>query len=349
MKLLIWGHQYLGDAVLLTTVLSDIHHAYPQADVTLVASPAVCQLLAGHPALTTLHPFHKTHPLFNTAAVLARLQGLVFDVVVGVKPSLRTLNSLRQVRAKQRIMMAKHPLDALLIRLVLGHASVYDKTLHHTQNLRRLFKKVLPLLDITAPPVLWLPVPLASEAFAPPSTPVLPLRPSSPSSKVLGLHLFSSDSAKDYPPEAWLAWIQQELPRLLPNQAQSLQASPPSLADSLDAPPLLDVWLWGSPEQADALEALLPVWQAVLAPWRVHLRCCIGYTWTEIIESLAWVQEQWGVDSVMAHVAASQGVPTFTAFKHTPSHRWAVVEHAKLSCLGETVKHTVHRVHQGSL
>ena len=142
----------LGDVVLATPHMRAIVEAYPEAEVTLLTSPACAVLVQGLPGLEVA--VFERRGFAEMWRVLAWLRRRRFAVVFDLQGSLRSRLMTRCSGARQRIgcrpgfAYSQAPIAA-------------DETLHAFDALNRL----LAVAGIDpAPPQAWLPVTDATEA-----------------------------------------------------------------------------------------------------------------------------------------------------------------------------------------
>ena len=142
----------LGDVVLATPHMRAIVEAYPEAEVTLLTSPACAVLVQGLPGLEVVA--FERRGFAEMWRVLAWLRRRRFAVVFDLQGSLRSRLMTRCSGARQRIgcrpgfAYTQAPIAA-------------DETLHAFDALNRL----LAVAGIDpAPPQAWLPVTDTTEA-----------------------------------------------------------------------------------------------------------------------------------------------------------------------------------------
>jgi len=80
----------VGDAVHALPVINAIVRAHPGAKVTWVMQPGLVGLLAGHPAIHEIIPFHRADGWRGFTAVRRELQRREFDVVLVLQPYLKS-------------------------------------------------------------------------------------------------------------------------------------------------------------------------------------------------------------------------------------------------------------------
>jgi heptosyltransferase-2 len=97
---------FLGDLVLTTPLLGEIRRRFPEARVSVLATPRAAPILEGHPAVDRVLVDDKRgrdRGLGGVLAAAARLAGCRFDTVLSPHKSLRTALCLRLARIPRRI------------------------------------------------------------------------------------------------------------------------------------------------------------------------------------------------------------------------------------------------------
>jgi lipopolysaccharide heptosyltransferase II len=141
----------LGDVVLATSHVRAVVEAYPEADVTVLTSPACAGLVQGLPGLEVVA--FRRRGFAEMRRVLAWLRRRRFAVVFDLQGSLRSRLMTRCSGARQRI--GDRPGFAYTHAPMAG-----DETVHAFDTLNRL----LAVAGIDpAPPRAWLPAPDAAE------------------------------------------------------------------------------------------------------------------------------------------------------------------------------------------
>ena len=98
MKVLVWQTAFLGDLVLTSNLLLNLHKNFPNRVIHLVAQPFAVELFRNIPWLEIL-PFNKT--LKGNVEILKTIKG--FDLAISPHRGLRTALTLFLARIKERV------------------------------------------------------------------------------------------------------------------------------------------------------------------------------------------------------------------------------------------------------
>src|ERR1043166_3505794 len=90
--LVITKFRYLGDTIVATPFLRRLHEGLPQAEITLLAGPAIPQLLQGCPFLTDIWTFDPTTTggWAGNRDLIRRIRNARFDAAFLVNRSLHS-------------------------------------------------------------------------------------------------------------------------------------------------------------------------------------------------------------------------------------------------------------------
>ncbi|MEZ4759238.1 MAG: glycosyltransferase family 9 protein [Flavobacteriales bacterium] len=110
---------FLGDAVLVTSILEKLHAHYPDAAIDLVVRRGNEGLFAGHPFLHRVHVWDKrqgkTRALFRLIGELRRTR---YDHIINAQRFFSTGLMTVLVRGKEKVGYDKNPLSFLFTRKV---------------------------------------------------------------------------------------------------------------------------------------------------------------------------------------------------------------------------------------
>ncbi|GJL62137.1 MAG: ADP-heptose--LPS heptosyltransferase [Nitrospirales bacterium] len=84
-RILIRAPNWIGDAVMCTPALMDIRECYPRATITLLARPAIAELLHGHPGINDvlLYQHQRTHAgILGKARLIRKLRSQKFQIAI---------------------------------------------------------------------------------------------------------------------------------------------------------------------------------------------------------------------------------------------------------------------------
>lgn len=105
-KILVFIPNWVGDAVMATPALVALRARFPDARITALARPYVCEVLEGHPAIDEVRPVDSLSSRGHFKAFLRdalALRGEHFDVAVLFTNSLRTALFARLARVRRRV------------------------------------------------------------------------------------------------------------------------------------------------------------------------------------------------------------------------------------------------------
>jgi ADP-heptose:LPS heptosyltransferase len=118
-RILVIQTAFLGDAVLVTSILEKLHTFYPDARIDLVVRKGNDGLFTGHPFIHTLHVWNKregkTRALFR---LIRQLRQTKYDHIINAQRFLSTGLMTVLARGKEKIGYDKNPLSFLFTRTV---------------------------------------------------------------------------------------------------------------------------------------------------------------------------------------------------------------------------------------
>lgn len=118
-RILVIQTAFLGDAVLVTSILEKLHAFYPDARIDLVVRKGNDGLFTGHPFIHTLHVWNKregkTCALFR---LIRQLRQTRYDHIINAQRFFSTGLMTVLARGKEKIGYDKNPLSFLFTRTV---------------------------------------------------------------------------------------------------------------------------------------------------------------------------------------------------------------------------------------
>jgi ADP-heptose:LPS heptosyltransferase len=203
----------LGDTVLTTPLIRALHDAWPEVEITCIASPAGAAAVLEHPGIAHVEVVDmRRTSLLDKLRLAARLRALRCDVAITVTEKAWGYLWTWLSGAPRRIGFwagATQPFKALLFWPTLGdkisnpNLPSQPSTQHEADRILRLLE---PLGIVPPAPQAWL------------STPPRPPAPSPAAvtpPAALGLHLSAKWIAQGYS-EAWLGELLSKLAALAP-------------------------------------------------------------------------------------------------------------------------------------
>ena len=111
-KILIIQTASIGDVILTTPLLENLHHKYPEAAIDMVVKKGTESLFASHPFLRTMYVWDKSEKkLKNLYTILKEIQSERYDLVVNVQRFFLTGMLTVFSRAKHSSGFNKNPLS----------------------------------------------------------------------------------------------------------------------------------------------------------------------------------------------------------------------------------------------
>ncbi|MGV3636251.1 MAG: glycosyltransferase family 9 protein [Flavobacteriales bacterium] len=118
-RILVIQTAFLGDAVLVTSIVEKLHAFYPEARIDLVVRKGNDGLFTGHPFIHTLHVWNKregkTRALFR---LIRQLRQTRYDHIINAQRFFSTGLMTVLARGKEKIGYDKNPLSFLFTRTV---------------------------------------------------------------------------------------------------------------------------------------------------------------------------------------------------------------------------------------
>ena len=134
MKIVVWQSAFLGDLVLSSNLLLNLHKNFPNSEITLVARPFARELFKGWDWLRII-PLEKT--LKGTLRVVREIRN--YDLGFGVQRGLRTSLVLFSAKVKERVGFKNAEFSFL-----------YTKRVEHSWGIHEVERnqKLLKVLDL---------------------------------------------------------------------------------------------------------------------------------------------------------------------------------------------------------
>ncbi|NPA13568.1 MAG: glycosyltransferase family 9 protein [Aquificae bacterium] len=129
-KIVVWQTAFLGDLVLTSNLLLNLHKNFPDKEIFLVARPFAEDLFFDLPWLRII-PFNKT--LKENREIIKKLKG--FDLAISPHRSLRTSLSLFLARIKERVGFDKAEFSFLYTK-----RAKHEWDIHEVERNQRLLR-----------------------------------------------------------------------------------------------------------------------------------------------------------------------------------------------------------------
>lgn len=143
MKILIIQTAFIGDVVLATGMLEQLHQWYPQASISFLLRKGNEGLLKDHPYLDEVLIWDKKNGKYNDLyRLLKQIRSKKYDAVINVQRFAATGILTAFSGAKVKIGFDKNPLSALFTHKVKHRIQSGGRTLHEIQ---RNVELILPL------------------------------------------------------------------------------------------------------------------------------------------------------------------------------------------------------------
>jgi heptosyltransferase-2 len=141
-KILIIQTASIGDVILSTPLLENLHRTYPHAAIDMVIKKGSESLFASHPFLHKLYVWDKSeYKLRNFYAILKEVRSERYDLVVNVQRFFLTGILTAFSRATQKVGFNKNPLSLFFSRRVKHKIKAGDA--HETERNISLIKHLV--------------------------------------------------------------------------------------------------------------------------------------------------------------------------------------------------------------
>jgi heptosyltransferase-2 len=148
-RILVIQTAFIGDVVLATAMLENLHAAYPSAKLDILVRQGADELFMGHPYIHQVHVWDKKKNKYqHLFQIIKTIRGIKYDVVINVQRYLATGIITVLSGAKKTIGFDKNPLGFLFsetVKHAFGAAvqDVLDTTaLHETARNHTLLKSL---------------------------------------------------------------------------------------------------------------------------------------------------------------------------------------------------------------
>ncbi len=141
-KILIIQTASIGDVILATPLLENLHRSYPDATIDLLVKKGTEFLFASHPYLGKLYVWNKSdRKLRNLYNILKEIQSERYDLVVNVQRFFLTGFLTAFSRSKQTIGFDKNPFSIFFSRRVKHR--IKEGEYHETERNLLLIKHLV--------------------------------------------------------------------------------------------------------------------------------------------------------------------------------------------------------------
>ncbi len=142
-RILIIQTAFLGDAVLVTSIVEKLHSWYPDARIDLVVRKGNQGLFDGHPFLRKVFVWDKrTSKTKNLFTLIHEIRGTMYDHVINCQRFFSTGLMTVLARGKEKIGYDKNPLSALFSRtvkhVITDPSAPHKATVHEVDRLNDL-------------------------------------------------------------------------------------------------------------------------------------------------------------------------------------------------------------------
>jgi heptosyltransferase-2 len=118
-RILVIQTAFLGDVVLATALLQNLHAAYPSAKIDILVRQGADELFADHPYINEVHVWNKKKNKYqHLFQVIQTIRRIKYDVVINVQRYLATGIITVLSGAKKTIGFDKNPLSFLFSEVV---------------------------------------------------------------------------------------------------------------------------------------------------------------------------------------------------------------------------------------
>lgn len=151
-KILIIQTASIGDVILVTPVLENLHRRYPEARIDLLLKKGTESLFIAHPFLGKLYVWDKSqHKFRNLYTILKEVQPERYDLLVNAQRFFLTGFLSVFSRARKTVGFNKNPCSLLFSRRVKH--SIHEGKLHETERNLLLIAHLVDKAEIR--PVLY--------------------------------------------------------------------------------------------------------------------------------------------------------------------------------------------------
>jgi heptosyltransferase-2 len=147
-RILVIQTAFIGDVVLATALLQNLHAAYPSAKIDILVRQGADELFTDHPYINEVHVWNKKKNKYqHLFQIIQSIRRIKYDVVINVQRYLATGVITVLSGAKKTIGFDKNPLGFLFSETVKHQFGTGAKILHETSRNHAL------LASLTTAPV----------------------------------------------------------------------------------------------------------------------------------------------------------------------------------------------------
>jgi heptosyltransferase-2 len=119
MRILVIQTAFIGDVVLATAMLENLHAAYPDAKLDILVRQGANELFTNHPYMSQVHVWDKKKNKYqHLFQIIKTIRGIEYDVVINAQRYLATGIITVLSGAKKTIGFDKNPLSFLFSKVV---------------------------------------------------------------------------------------------------------------------------------------------------------------------------------------------------------------------------------------
>jgi len=141
MKILIIQTASIGDVILATAVLEELHDAYPSAEIDLLVKKGMESLFQAHPFIQKLIVWDKKNKYRDILRILREVRKTRYDMVINLQRFALTGLITALSGARETVGFTKNPLAFLFTRRI---KHIIKKGIHEVERNRSLIIPVLP-------------------------------------------------------------------------------------------------------------------------------------------------------------------------------------------------------------
>ena len=160
-RILVIQTAFIGDVVLATAMLENLHAAYPSAKIDILVRQGADELFTDHPYINEVHVWNKKKNKYqHLFQIIQTIRRIKYDVVINVQRYLATGIITVLSGAKKTIGFNKNPLSFLFSEVVAhqfglgaGHETIYQGATIHATSIHETSRNHALLASLTTAPV----------------------------------------------------------------------------------------------------------------------------------------------------------------------------------------------------
>ena len=160
-RILVIQTAFIGDVVLATALLQNLHAAYPEATIDILVRAGAEELFIHHPYIHQVHVWDKKKNKYqHLFQIIQTIRRIKYDVVINVQRYLATGIITVLSGAKKTIGFNKNPLSFLFSEVVAhqfglgaGHETIYQGATIHATSIHETSRNHALLASLTTAPV----------------------------------------------------------------------------------------------------------------------------------------------------------------------------------------------------